>query len=166
VEVYLKLKNLGLLILAIVIAMICAHIAQASEYGDIAGMVGGKKWIMKAVTLKKITNGDTSVVVLRFFDKNILEEDLCKAPLAANNILIQIPLSTENGSLNAGLDYEGASIQIGENEQQGGIRLKEDELNSTGLAYVSGKLQILSQKTRTEVNGTFKAKVCNSEQNI
>jgi hypothetical protein len=172
VELYLKLKNsLVYLAIAAGLLLIWSSVGRANEQG-VNGRLLGKKWNTKTVTLKKKNSDGVQTLVLEFFDNEISDSDICTAQTTSRDLLIEIPLNSENRSGIVTPDCDRSNIYIGENETQNNLvcyhelELNTDELNAKGLAYVSGKLQISRQKTNTDLSGTFKARVCNSQQNI
>jgi hypothetical protein len=174
VELRLKLKNSILLLvtLAVLSVLVCGSIVNAGD-NSLKGTLHGKKWNLSVITLKKKSINGVPVLVLELFGKEASEAELCKDIDRPDTILIQIPLTSGYKLEKVAPDYDSASIQLDEIHNSNvetfyfhRLELNEEELNAKGLAFVSGKLQIVSPKAKTDINGTFKARVCNLEQNI
>lgn len=165
---YRKRRNRFFLILALAGFTISIVItAYANEYGEVGGVFLNKKWEMKTATIStKILTDNSSVLELKLYDKEIAENEICEDSALAKSdaLLVQIPVSAQNQ-----IDNEGANIQLViagiQSEIQYYHDIKIDPI-VPGSAFANVtffEFEQTGSKKKTNINGTFKARVCNSK---
>lgn len=171
-EVYSKYKKPIVIFLVVAVCGLFAFIKDARGANmdwELRGILNGKPWLLKSAVLKKRfdkTYNNFPSLILELSDLVPSEQEVCKDnPLDTNKIIVEIPIVTKGGFVNVLPDYENAIIHL-KPETQGlacyhELKLNTEELNSSGKAFVSGQLQVQSSKTKTELMGSFKARVCN-----
>lgn len=167
--IHLKYKKLIFIFLAVIICFVFTFIKDAKatlSNLELRGMLKGNTWALKSAVLRKKINSRNPILILELSDIVSSEMDVCKEkPQDLNQVTIEIPFQAKGGFLNVMPDYENAMIHLASDTQNlacyYSLKLKTDELNGSGLAYVSGDLQLSSTKTDTELVGSFKARVCN-----
>lgn len=156
-----------MIIFVVAVCFVFAYIkdASASEYGNLSGNLLGRKWQMGSVTLKKKIEGNMEVVVLEISDSKLSDSELCQESKGdVSRLLAKIPLTLENG-LKIPVSEAADFRMNGSNDMNimncfHEIELNAEELNS-GSAFVSGRLELVSGREKTEIKGYFKARVCN-----
>lgn len=156
------------IILAVTICFIFAYIKDAqamAQLGELKGLIHGKRWSLKTAVLKKRLNSKFPKVILEFYDRQLSEVEICNENLSAS-MTFEIPIVTSELSTVIP-DYDNMSIHTGPLDKSAGLacyhtlELKAQELNTNGLLYVDGSLELSSRKERTELSGNFRARVCN-----
>lgn len=168
-ETYFKYKKPIVIILAVAVGGVFAFMKDARGAiinRELRGILNGKPWVFQSAVLKKKLNDKLPMLILELSDSMPSEGDICKEnPLDINKIVVDIPLIARGGFVTVLPDYENAMIHLKSETQSLAayqeLKLNIGELNSYGLAYVSGDLQLQSSKTKTELAGSFKARVCN-----
>lgn len=153
-----------MIIFVVAICFVFAYIKDANAAtGALRGIVNGNKWEMKSAKFSKKMVDDTPVLAIEFSDRELSDSEVCaNEDITAQRLLVEVPLTGRNGSPN----YEAAKVAakgLSENEIPcfHDMYIEAKELNSVGSAYISGNLEMVSKKSKTEIAGDFKARVCN-----
>jgi hypothetical protein len=147
-------------LLYIFIVAACFVMAYIKDVNAAAGIVFGNVWQAKTVEIARVTVEGAPHLILKLSNSEL--SGPCEEKYDANDLLLEIPVNTRNGLPN----YSDTRVRVaGENKELpcfSQIRLNHEDLFKSGLAYIRGSLNLVSDRANTEIAGTFKARVCNS----